>query len=351
MTSPTSQRNGKFSVAVPCYNYGHYLPGCIESIVTQRDIEVDVLIIDDTSTDDSLEVARSLAATFPQVEVLAHDVNKRHIATFNDGVDWATNEYFLLISADDMLAPGALARARDVFIANPDVGLVYGGVRDFHPTPPPVDDIASPAHHVWSGPAWISRCARLGDNPTYSPEVMLRTSVQHEIGGYDPRCGHTSDMNMWLRAAAVADVAYLQGCTQAFYRVHGDNMSRTTFSEKRLQIEHRWDAFEAFFDRPGPGRTDTDRRLAASSIATWSMWEGSKAFERGEVDSAGLDDYVELAARVDPGHRRRLAYWGLQLRRRLGPKVARVFPPFIGARAVRFARRMWRERSLRERGA
>ncbi len=54
------------SVVIPCYGYGHLLPRCVESVLSQPDVDVDVLIIDDCSVDDSFEVARRLAAADPR---------------------------------------------------------------------------------------------------------------------------------------------------------------------------------------------------------------------------------------------------------------------------------------------
>src|SRR5947209_17315201 len=98
------------SVIVPCYNYAHYLPSCIESIVGQENVEVSVLILDDCSTDDTPTVASKLA-TDSRVEVRRHERNVGHIATYNEGLEWVRADYTVLISADDLLTPGALARA------------------------------------------------------------------------------------------------------------------------------------------------------------------------------------------------------------------------------------------------
>ena len=57
----------------------------------------------------------------------------------------------------------------------------------------------------------------------------MRTSVQRQLGLYRPELPHTGDLDIWLRAAAVADVGLLRGAAQACYRVHGANMHETDF--------------------------------------------------------------------------------------------------------------------------
>src|SRR5262245_30918874 len=118
-------------VLIPCYNYGRYLERCVDSALSQDGVQVRVLIVDDTSTDGSLEEARRLAARDSRVSVLAHPVNKGHIATFNDGIAWASAPYMVLVSADDLLAPLALSRSVALMEAKPEVGFVFGQLCQF----------------------------------------------------------------------------------------------------------------------------------------------------------------------------------------------------------------------------
>src|SRR3954451_22899935 len=129
------------SVVIPCYKYGRFLPACVRSILDQEGVDVRVLIIDDASPDDSAQMALALAAADERVEVRVHEVNKGHIATYNEGLlGWADGDYSVLISADDLLTPGALARATAVMEADPKVGFVYGHAivwNDSGPRPEP----------------------------------------------------------------------------------------------------------------------------------------------------------------------------------------------------------------------
>ncbi len=56
----------KVDVVVPCYNYGHFLTACVESVLAQEDVEVKVLVVDDGSVDQSVEIARSLRKRTPE---------------------------------------------------------------------------------------------------------------------------------------------------------------------------------------------------------------------------------------------------------------------------------------------
>ena len=95
-----------------------------------------MLIVDDASPDGSVDIAKGIAERDDRVRVLAHERNCGHIATYNEGLALCKGDYTVLLSADDLLVPGALARATAVFARYPGVGFVYGRTVSF--TEPPL---------------------------------------------------------------------------------------------------------------------------------------------------------------------------------------------------------------------
>src|SRR5205807_1774138 len=156
----------RVDVIVPCHNYARYLRGCVESVLSQPEVDIRVLVIDDASPDDTAEVGARLAAEDARVEFRRHAVNQRHIATYNEGLAWAAGDYALLLSADDLLTPGALARATRVLDAHPEVGLIYGRQILFSTDSPvldrPLRDDA--AYRVVDGPSFIAELCASGSN-------------------------------------------------------------------------------------------------------------------------------------------------------------------------------------------
>ncbi len=114
------------TVVIPCYNYARYLPAAVASALSQHAADVDVIVVDDRSTDDSLAVARELADADARVRVIAHESNAGPVQTFNDGLAAARGEFLVRLDADDMLTPGSLRRALAVMQHFPSVGLAYG---------------------------------------------------------------------------------------------------------------------------------------------------------------------------------------------------------------------------------
>jgi glycosyltransferase involved in cell wall biosynthesis len=262
----------RVTVVVPCYNYGRFLDQCVSSILAQTDVDPDVVIVDDASPDGSVEVAQALARADPRIRVVAHARNQGHIATYNDGLAHVTGDYVALVSADDLLAPGSLGRATQCMERHPEVGLVYGATQIFSGDEPPAapkPTSAATGTRIWPGRRWIElRCRRLV-NPIWSAEVVLRASVQRAIGGYAADQPHSADFDMWLRAAAVSDVAFVRGGIQALRRVHGGNMSHTSQAGMVIDLRARRTTFDSFLARPSADpaqRGLVRRRLALEAL-------------------------------------------------------------------------------------
>ena len=337
------------SVVVPCYRYGHFLAECVGSVLDRQDgVHVKVLIIDDASPDDSAEQARDLAAADDRIEVRVHTTNEGHLATYNEGLSWAEGDYTVLLSADDMLTPGALTRATTVMEAHEEVGFVYG--RPVHVP----DGQARPEqrrwqgkYSLWSGDEWLRKRFRTGNGCITSPEVVVRTSLQHRLGGYDVGLPHTGDLEMWLRFAAHAPVAYLLGADQAYYRVHAQSMSRTTFPDHLADLTQRYRAYETVLRDQADVLSDGDA-LANSvrrALAREAIWRASRAYDRRRTGQVPIDELVAFACNTFPAAKRLPEYAGLQLRQKIGPTVVPYLQPLVlTAPARRIRERLWWER-------
>lgn len=285
------------SVVIPCHNYGRFLPTAALSVTTQRGVDVDVLIIDDRSDDGSHLVAEALAAADPRISVVVHEQNRGHIATFNEGIEAAEGDYVVVLSADDLLAPGSLARATALLDAHPSVGLAYGDPVVFWGEPGPGAREGVDGWMIWEGRDWIERTCRSGRNQACSPEVVMRTSVQRQIGPYLAELPHSADMAMWLRAAAAADVGHIEGADQAFYRVHPDSLSRTLCVGPTDDLRARHGAFASVLGPPSsvPGADRLYERacrtLAVSALR--SAFDILKRAHIGNLDPAPACDAAD----------------------------------------------------------
>jgi glycosyltransferase involved in cell wall biosynthesis len=116
------------SVVIPCFNYGHYLPDAVRSCLEQTQQPVQVLVVDDGSTDDTAAIAASLG---PAIEYLWQE-NRGPSAARNAGTRGARGDLVVFLDADDMLAPNYLeACARVLTAASPTTAYAYTPMRLF----------------------------------------------------------------------------------------------------------------------------------------------------------------------------------------------------------------------------
>ena len=342
----------RVDVVIPCYNYGRFLTDCVASAIDdQPESDVHVLIIDDASQDDSADIARKLAASSDRVEVVVHPVNRGAIPTYNEGLlDWAEGNYCVLLSADDKLTPGALRRATEFLDRHPNVGFVYGHAVRFRSDEPPPAQLTSRLERIFAGRRWLERRFREPVNRIASPEVVVRTSLQHQVGGYDPGLYHTSDAEMWMRLAAHADVGYL-GVDQAYYRKHDANMSQglddyvVRFTQLRAAYEAVLRHCEAFLPDAASLSRVIHRRLAHEAL-----WVAVRAYDRRRTDWVPVDELVAFAFDCWPDTASLGIYRGLQVRRSIGPRVTPYLQPLVWSAVIREVRDRFRRYSWARQG-
>ena len=343
----------RVSVVIPCYNYGRFLRECVQSVLDdQPGSDVRVLIIDDASPDGSAEVARQLAAADRRIEVIAHQQNRGHIATFNEGVmDWADGDYCVLLSADDKLAPGALRRATMFLDEHPDVGFAYGHVVTFQQSGPlPAARTRLRGTTVWPGRSWLRDMFRAGDNPIASAEVVVRTSLQHRVGPYDSRLPHTSDLGMWLRLAVHADVGFIRA-DQAYYRRHASNMS-SDYAAPIQGLRERRRAYDLLLERAGADLPDAEglADLVHRRFAREALRAANRAYDQRGTDAVAIDELEAFAFDCWPAAASLPAHVALRWRRRLGPDWVPYLRPIIGSALRHGVLERWRWRSVRHHG-
>lgn len=101
------------SVAVPCYNSQEYMRKCVDSLLKGGE-DVEILIVDDGSKDDTLKIARDYEEKYPTIVKAIHQENKGHGGAVNTGLAHATGLYFKVVDSDDWLNEEALKKALEV---------------------------------------------------------------------------------------------------------------------------------------------------------------------------------------------------------------------------------------------
>ncbi len=330
-------------VVVPCYNYGRYLSCCVESILQQQDVDVRILIIDDASSDDTEAVARALALQDGRVTFIRHSLNRGNIKTYNEGIDWATADYFLLLSADDYLLPGALTRAMKVLRDNPNVTLIHGNAAvakgDNVPAPPKLHSVSGRCQ-VISGQSFIEdACGDSSNNHVWTPTAIVRTKLQKDLGGYRLDLPHAGDLHLWLRLACRGSVAKLDAY-QAVYRTHDANMHYAFGNLKNLNQHLR--AFDSVFEEDGEMIENSEllQRMYRKNLAIASVRILQRDLLAGGQDERYQAECLTFAATVAPEVKKTFAWMQMQFLMALGPEFSSAIKPLLRAPLRAFRRGM-----------
>ena len=334
VASKAARATATVTVVIPCFNYARYLPQAVQSALSQSVAQVNVIIVDDKSTDDSLAVAERLAAQDDRVTVIAHRANKGPVDTFNDGLAVADGEFVVRLDADDLLTPGSLQRALAVMQQFPSVGLVYGHPLHFQGDTLPGHRDTATGWTVWPGRKWLEARCRDGFNVITSPEVLMRRSVVDQVGG-QMQLAHTHDMEMWLRMSAFCDVAYIHGADQAWHREHARSLSAREVTTMRDLAERR-DAFETLFSGKAATipQAEALHALAKLALAKYAVVVAAIHFDKSLSDRAGIEQLRDFARSLvsDP---RTVPGWASLDRRLATTAAARRHPLILAQRVLR----------------
>lgn len=306
-------------VIVPCYRYGHYLRECVQSVLAQGLPDTRVLVIDDASPDNTAEVATALCDEDKRIHFIRHAANKGHIATYNEGIEWANAHYLLLLSADDFLLPGALARATALLDEHPEVGFAFGNavaLNDDGSLRPIRTQMLSNWRRptrVMAGSDFIRSAGARNCVPT--PTAVVRFDLQRKAGGYRPELPHSGDMELWLRLASYADVGVVNA-DQAVYRRHSGSMSN---EYKWLRdLEQREAAIRWFINESAPRLRDCDDLCShlLRQVGLDAVGAASAAFNEERFDV--MQQLSAYALKISPTVNRSLPWMKLALKQWLG---------------------------------
>jgi len=179
----------RISVIMPVFNAGADLERALASVAAQRRDDVEVVCVDDGSTDPATIAALDAAAKRPGVTV-HRTPNRGPSAARNLAIEHARGIYVLPLDADDWLAPDYLAKTVPVLDAEPDVGIVHTWI-----------GLVGGHHGVWRTgrfalPELLVRC-------TIHVTALYRRALWVDVGGYDPAFVETAeDWDFWLRAVS-----------------------------------------------------------------------------------------------------------------------------------------------------
>ncbi|WP_114819867.1 glycosyltransferase family 2 protein [Chryseobacterium sp. KLBC 52] len=216
----------KFSVLIANYNNGHFFEKCYQSLMAQTETDWEAVILDDGSTDDSLEVIRKIIGNDQRVKINQNDQNRGIGYTKKRLIQLAESEICGFLDPDDALTKHALELVIKTHAEYPEAGMVYSNLVfcDEHLNPKSVHkakQITELDHSYYNFNGEISHFA------TFKKKIYEKTS------GIDPFLKIAEDKDWYMKMCEVAPVQYIDEDLY-LYRIHQNGISTTKNTEKAL---------------------------------------------------------------------------------------------------------------------
>lgn len=191
----------KVSVVIPAYNKADLTVRTIESVLNQTYENIEVIVVDDGSTDDT----KNKLQLFGDKIHYIHKQNGGACSARNVGIKKATGEYIALIDCDDIFYPEKIAKSIECLEKNPDCGFVHTGAYLINDDDDIISEFRS-SNHPASG--WIASRLILKDLICNST-VIIRKECFKEVGYFDEKIFIPADWDMWLRLSEKYKAAYI----------------------------------------------------------------------------------------------------------------------------------------------
>lgn len=223
------------SIVIPAYNYGRFLPKAVSSALEQGFDKLEVVVLDDCSTDDTPQCMQPFLAD-PRVRYLRNEHNLGAVLNVNKAFGEARGEFVMLLGADDFLLPGCLWRLHDALCRHPEAGFAYGNYVIADDNDRFVTTIRHPGHLPCDLPPGRDDFPELlkFDNYIYMVATLFRTSAIRENSAFDlelmiddtpGRFFRATDWDLVLRLALRNIASSFVYAPLAAFRVHGNQAS------------------------------------------------------------------------------------------------------------------------------
>ena len=266
----------RVSVLIPAYNAERFVAQAINSALAQTHRDVEVIVVDDSSTD---ATPRILASYGDEIRV-HRQPNSGAAAARNAAAKLATGEWLALLDADDLWERDKLEQQ----LAIATTGFCYTNRSNFGERGP-VPRIQSDVTAMHNGDVFVPLL--LEGNFITSSSVMIRREVFHELGGFTTDLKNAEDWDLWLRVAERHEARY---CPEPLvrYRFHAGGKSR---NHRRMAVARQSVVSRALASPRGRQSSWLLRRRIWAETCRTNAWDAGQAGARGEA----LRDYARAA--------------------------------------------------------
>lgn len=237
--NPSRVASPRVSVCIPTYLGAAHLAATIESVLAQRFVDFELIIVNDNSPDETDQVVSNY--NDPRIRYLKNSHNLGPEGNWNRCLEEARGEFFKLLPQDDLIYPDTLQRQTDILERDTtqSIALVFGArdITNSHGKTLTQRGCPGAREGMINATKLVRRCVRLGTNLIGEPgSVLMRKALADRVGLFDGSLGYIIDLDYWVRLLAHGDAYYLQQPVSSF-RVSGGSWSVAIGS--RQSVEYR----------------------------------------------------------------------------------------------------------------
>jgi glycosyltransferase involved in cell wall biosynthesis len=295
------------SVLMPAYNAERYIGAAMDSVLAQTVRDLQLLVIDDGSTDDTLALAQEYARRDPRVRVVTQP-NAGIAHTLNRGLTMLAGDWVFLMHADDVMMPNRLERQTAFIAANPDLAVASSLVYYVNAAGDTIGHGRSP----FTKPEAVTAAADRGEMIAFNhPACALKREVILKVGGYRQAFWPAEDCDVWARVVEAGHRVAVQDEYLLKYRIHGSSASISRarlMQQKTIWLERCIAARRAGQAEPTWEQFQAERRSVAwPTRLNHSRQELGRTFYQAAIHHVSTRNYVKLvpmlaaAAALEPG--------------------------------------------------
>lgn len=203
------QRRPLVSIVMPTRNHAHFIRESIDSVLSQSYDNVELLVMDGASTDNTVEILKSYGDRIRWIS----EPDKGQTDAINKGMEQLSGEILAYLNSDDLLLPGALDLAVQYFNDHPECDMVYGNA-DYIDVDGAITGAYSTANYSFE--------QLMHDCCVCQPAAFWRRRIAQRIGPFDTSLQTAMDYEYWLRMATSGAIIHHIGDKMAQSRLHGD---------------------------------------------------------------------------------------------------------------------------------
>lgn len=229
------------SVCIPAYNNAEYIGETIESVRKQTYQNLEIIIVDDNSKDNTLQILQEYAAKDNRVKVFHNEKNLGMVGNWNRCLELCQGAYLKLMCADDLIDENAIEVEAEALNTNPTANLVESDTRfvDINGKKTGVFR-RYPKSGLLDGKK-VARMSLLFNNFFGAPvNNMIRKSVLEKVGFFDNNFTYILDFDMWVKIASVGDIYVIHQLLNSFRIRNDSNTGELIGNQREVYVdEHR----------------------------------------------------------------------------------------------------------------